>query len=205
LSKAVDTTRTVPQYSTSGLGLRGCASGLLRQACQGTVGSRKTTDPDLILSGCNGNTLGSGVIPASNLTPPGDDEAGVTWANNDTTALNFKVCSGEGCAHRPGPRSPRQLPRQDDRARGRGHLYRRQHRLGIFRWQSHRRTAHRLGSRRRPRTWYDLHRLNGAAVARSAAGSLLATLRSDGQQTVDLHNGGRLAVFTLRHGLYREL
>lgn len=42
-------------------------------------------------------------------------------------------------------------------------------------------------------------------TARSAAGSLLATLRSDGQQTVDLHNGGRLAVFTLRYGLYREL
>lgn len=42
-------------------------------------------------------------------------------------------------------------------------------------------------------------------TALSAAGSLLATLRSDGQQTVDLHNGGRLAVFTLRYGLYREL
>jgi hypothetical protein len=39
----------------------------------------------------------------------------------------------------------------------------------------------------------------------SAAASLLATLRSDRQQTVDLHNGGRLAVFTVRYGLYREL
>jgi len=145
----------LPMNGTSGLGFRGWASGLLRQPQD----HRPRSHPLRVQR----QRVGSGVIPASNLTPPGDEEAGITWANNDTTGLNFKVCSGEGCAHIDQGHDLGGNCRQDDRARGRGHLYRRWHRLGVFRWQSHRRTVHRLGSQRQPRTWYHLHRLNGAA------------------------------------------
>ena len=80
-----------------GLGLGGPASAATQHSIVCTTISGHTTANGLLLSGCSGDTEGSGFV--SPLNPPGNNQATIQWANTDGTGMNIKVCIKEGCAH----------------------------------------------------------------------------------------------------------
>ena len=94
---AVISTSVAMSAFIGGLSLGGSASAATQHSIVCTSLSGHTTANGLLLSGCSGDTEGSGFI--SPLNPPGNNQATVQWANTDGTLMNIKVCRREGCAH----------------------------------------------------------------------------------------------------------